>query len=618
MENSDLSEIKSHISTHSKPEPAQIDLQFSRGARKFLKRVMPLKHLKKHETDKDSSLKCHKKSFSWNSAGLRIEKLTKQVIIAIIYMALNLTKDNIQLSDLIRFLNEGHLSYYDVKHFFPENISAKTILRINLTYNKTTLIPSHRDLRIMTAKLCKFMRVQLVKPNMLGLCSRYLIDLSLPPIINEYIRNILEVCPSEIEHNPKTSVESPNYEGRAISYIIFLLKLLFKLDGKAEEEISRTAEILNTNYGTNIFVWSQWVKFIETRNIILKQCHFPTSILLEPDSENSSHLYLEYVNTMKSKMSQELTNNNEGQIYSKMKSMLIELKKLHKQDIKKTKPSYIFKASLQPSKDYLDNLLQIQPEYVVIPDYMSVNHFERDLSCYIKPNSFRNKLLSQSIDLSIYTISNANLQMADFFFNEAKIKRVVELKVPVFYKFIIEADRDGSQLHNTSKTESESDSDEGIYEPPKKTVSTRGIKLFSNQTNEPLTNYESKLFDDFSDDEEPIESNTDCLSKIPFNITNFEYWTYMGNMNYLNFDQFSDVEFQFPLSFAWLLNECSRSLQMDNRDLYHELLVTENYFCYVIKPFEKDQKNLLLQFRCNKGIGTRHGRESIKKLKKLW
>lgn len=587
-----------------KPEPVPIDLQFSRSARMVLKRIMPLKHLKKHERDKDLTLKCHKRKLTDNYYGIVPEKLSRNTIIAIIYMALNLTKDKIQLSDLIRFLNEGHLSYYDVKHFFPENLSAKTILRINITYNKMILIPSITDLRKLTAKLCKLLNVQLVQPNMLELCSNYLMELSLPKILNDFIAKILDVCPPEINHSPEKSYQSPNYEGRAVSYILYLLKLIFKLDGQMEEEISRTAENLNKNYGTNIFVWTEWVKYIETRTIILKQCHFPTSLLLEPDSENNSYLYLQYVNLLKSKMTQELLNHNEGVIYPKMKAMLIELNKFQKPTLKKSEQSYLFNASLQPSNDYLNSLLEIHPETIVIPDFMSVKHTERDLSCYIKPNSFRNKFLAKGIDLNINSITTENIQTVDFFLNEIKSKRVDELLNPAFYKFKFE---DGIQ--------SDSDSDEGICEPPKKKLYTKKVNLFSNETDESLTNHESTIFDDLSDDEQLAESTTNCFEKIQFNMTNFEYWTYMGNMRKVTIEQFSDVEKKFSLSFAWLLNECSRLLQMDNRDLYHELLVTENYFSYVIKPFEKDQKNLLFQHR--RKLKT-FGIESIKKLKNMW
>lgn len=604
----------SYVSSHTHPDPTPIDLQFSSTARRILKRVMPLKHLKKHATDKDKTLKCHRKSFSGNLKGLQTEKLSTNTIIVIIYMALNITKDKIQLSDLVRFLNEGHLSFYDVKHFFPENIPAKTVLNFNLTYNRLVLIPSVSDLRTLTAKLCKFLNVQLVQPDLLGLCSRYLNELSLPKMMNDFIAKILVVSPPEMRHDPTKTLESPNYEGRAISFILYMLKLIFKLDGKTEEEISTTSENLNENCGTNIFVWTEWVKFIETRTVILKQCHFPTSILLEPDGEKSSHLYLEYVNTMKSKMSHELLNNNEGHIYSSMKSILIDLKKLHIPDIKKNQHSFFFNASLQPSKDYLDNLLNIQPESIVIPDYMSVEHTERDLSCFIKPNSFRNKFHSKGIDLSISPISNENLQTTEFFLNELKSQRIHDLQVPSFYKFVF--DDENSSSNGSAAIDNK---EEGR---PKKKKFFRETCLFSNQTEKVLNSSETNIFDDLSDDEEPNELNTDCLEKIPFNMTNFEYWTHMGNMKRVTAEHFIDIEKKFPLSFAWVFNECSRFLQIDNRDLYHELLVTENYFSFVLKPFEKDQKDLLFQYRRGNVKGCRGRstvcRESIKKLKNMW
>jgi TATA box-binding protein-associated factor RNA polymerase I subunit B len=43
----------------------------------------------------------------------------------------------------------------------------------------------------------------------------------------------------------KSARHFPNYEGRAMAFIIFVLKLLFGLDGKTEYEISKVTKKLN-------------------------------------------------------------------------------------------------------------------------------------------------------------------------------------------------------------------------------------------------------------------------------------------------------------------------------------------------------------------------------------
>lgn len=533
--------------SNTKTEPQSIELQYSRIARKQLKRFMSIKHLKAHQRDNQMKLKCHHKKIP--SDHLLPENLTRNLILSIIYLALNLTKDKIQLSDLIRFLSEGHLSNFDVKHFFPENLSAEAILKIKCTYNKISAIPSANELRNLTAKLSKFLNVPLIEPNMLSLCSKYLMELSLPKILNDYIEKILDFFPPQPEAS--TVFRSSNFEARAISYIIFLLKLIFKLDGKVEEEISKTAENLNKNYGTNIFVWTEWVKFIETRTIILKQCHYPTSFLLEPDSEDSSSLYLEYFRFLTSKT--ELLDKNDGIMFTKIKSMLVELEKIQKSNLEKSKKSYLFDPSHQPHKDYLEKLLDERPESILIPDYMSVNHTERDLACYIKPNSFRNKLHSKGIDLNINPITNKNLPKVDWFVNEKFYELQLKRKVG-YFKIKFEDENSESEVPFCIK--------------PEKIVH-KAVKR--------LTNNKSKVFDNLSDDELPNELTNNLLEKVQFNMTNFDYWSYRGELLLLSYENFNDIEKKFSSSFAWVLHQCCRLLQMDSRDLYQELLVTEKF-----------------------------------------
>lgn len=49
----------------------------------------------------------------------------KQVY-GVLAIALNLIKDDIQLSDLIRFIQEGFIGIKNVLSYFPENISEHT------------------------------------------------------------------------------------------------------------------------------------------------------------------------------------------------------------------------------------------------------------------------------------------------------------------------------------------------------------------------------------------------------------------------------------------------------------------------------------------------------------
>jgi TATA box-binding protein-associated factor RNA polymerase I subunit B len=62
--------------------------------------------------------------------------------------------------------------------------------------------------------------------------------------IGKYVECIMAILPPSMEFN-KSLKHFPNYEGRAMAFIIFILKLLLGLDGKTEYEISKVTKKLN-------------------------------------------------------------------------------------------------------------------------------------------------------------------------------------------------------------------------------------------------------------------------------------------------------------------------------------------------------------------------------------
>lgn len=59
-----------------------------------------------------------------------------------------------------------------------------------------------------------------------------------------YVERLYLLCPSIMKFNEKSHF-IPNYEGRAMAYIVVVFKILFGLDDLTEKEISRVAEKLN-------------------------------------------------------------------------------------------------------------------------------------------------------------------------------------------------------------------------------------------------------------------------------------------------------------------------------------------------------------------------------------
>lgn len=62
--------------------------------------------------------------------------------------------------------------------------------------------------------------------------------------IGKYVECIMALSPPSMKFI-KSLKRFPNYEGRAMAFVIFVLKLLLGLDGKTEYEISKVTKKLN-------------------------------------------------------------------------------------------------------------------------------------------------------------------------------------------------------------------------------------------------------------------------------------------------------------------------------------------------------------------------------------
>lgn len=82
----------------------------------------------------------------------------------------------------------------------------------------------------------------------------------------------------------------------------------------------------------------------------------------------------------------------------------------------------------------------------------------------------------------------------------------------------------------------------------------------------------------FSQDEDSVVKNS--ISGNVYNIPR-ECWIYKGKYSRLGTSavQFDNFAMEvFPESFYWLLKECARVIGQPIRDLYHEMMIVQNYY----------------------------------------
>ncbi|KOC59243.1 L-asparaginase [Habropoda laboriosa] len=171
--------------------------------------------------------------------------ITPMRLWAIIYLALRIRNHPIQLGDIIflfRYGKEGHLSYYKLDHLLPPEISISASERKFLTQNVEI---THKGMRRIIASIAKLLGVwDIICPDFSSLVCRYCQELGLPRGIQMYAERLIALSPPKLTFDAKKSY-IPNYEGRAIAFIIVVLKTLFALDDITECQISRIAEKIN-------------------------------------------------------------------------------------------------------------------------------------------------------------------------------------------------------------------------------------------------------------------------------------------------------------------------------------------------------------------------------------
>lgn len=335
--------------------------------------------------------------------------LSRNVVFVIVSLALNHIDSELQLGDMLRYIREGHISFYNIKQFFPENVNTT---RIQHQFVQSNMWLRHNQFRHELASMATLTEVQIHTPNISMLCQRYVRELELPDDVYRLIEILLIIYPPEMKYNSKLRYTFiPNYEARAMSYVIFVLKLLFGIDDYREEIISKSASEINrahdsTDYRT-LFVWDDWVKYIEMRNVILAECHYPTAMMLNPNSEHNTQLYVDYLAKFKQKYEDDaqlrLTVNDKRLVaeLTNVHEIFNEIRLMHKDEHKK--PSLFFRPSTTPQRSYLEHILENRSSApsLNIPDFLLVHHYERDVLAFLRPSKLKATLRSHNIDVCI-------------------------------------------------------------------------------------------------------------------------------------------------------------------------------------------------------------------------
>lgn len=382
-----------------------VRLEFSRMSRRVLKRKMDKKHLRKHELD--GRLECHSFRRSSNARSYHPEIVSRSMVFELLYLGLNQIGDDIQLGDIIRYIREGHLTYTKVSKFFPENVRKQK--QQNNFNHSNSVAPSHGYIRFGARQQSHLLHVDVKLPNMHRLTKRYIEELALPPTVHDIVNALLALCPPEMQTHAKLGYKKlPNYEGRAVAMVLFAVKLLFGLDDKRERELSASAHAINTKLDelksnrTRLFEWTHWMRFVEMRNVILAQCHYPTGSVVDPESVVTDHL----VEFMRQQGLDDLEPNCRAAqctvAMENMRTVFEDASKLYETNAA-DKSLLVFQPSLTPKRSYLDRLLSEAEtsQNVYIPDFMRNDPSKSDMEPFLDPTDLKRFLQTLGIGLRL-------------------------------------------------------------------------------------------------------------------------------------------------------------------------------------------------------------------------
>ncbi|XP_072714730.1 TATA box-binding protein-associated factor RNA polymerase I subunit B isoform X4 [Ciconia boyciana] len=201
-------------------------------------------------------------------------RMTMPMTLSFCYMALLWLREPMTLSDLLRFVVEGHIPYLNVFQHFPEKMK---LCGLDLKIFCVESWPVYEEVYKKMLELAAFLDLPrfpditdscFLHPDML--CMKYLMEANLPDELHNWTcRVVKKICIGEADFLTlvpgNKSTRNVKYDVLAAAVIVVVLKLLFLLDDHYEWLLSDFAEERNKNNkeGGPYFEFKKWYKVIK-------------------------------------------------------------------------------------------------------------------------------------------------------------------------------------------------------------------------------------------------------------------------------------------------------------------------------------------------------------------
>lgn len=612
------------ISESTGSTKASIDFEFSKPALKVLKRnVSDEDHWSEHQSDYEGTLNCHK--FSTTNITKKVGKNYYQLLpspnllLSILYLALNHHESELQISDLMNLCNNHTISMNDTKRFFPEGIDSNDLKKITKPFMLSCI---HKkvveNLTVRCINIAKLIHYKFKAPNLVQLCKRYCFELALPDEIFVLVERLIQLKPPEFQQR---DTHFSYFEGRAIAYIIFVLKLLFGLNGVTEVKISNSATKINQLEPNSIklFDFVRWMEYIEIRKQLIMKVHAPSRLSQQENSQNSTVHYLHMFQKARNGFDESEDEENPPNKRTEKKYLKAQRPKINYfNDLTNQLLANIpevtvdselmdFPHSLTPFASYLQEIKNRRSD--LVPERLYESFAGDNVLAFIKPLRLRLALAEKNVALKVKKAPiNKNVRYEKLWedvnyleknkysnnYKYVKVKakgdeteweaKVKEEAVNEENRIKLEVERIHESLKqdfDQIKEETEMRTEEAKKNRQRKRWANRAVtEIHSDE--ETTTNARYFLIESDTDDEN-LTTEKDFDTKVTLIAPNFDYWMYFYTKRQDSRDH-NELQKKFPDIFNWLLDECANVVGLKSYTLFHELQTIETIFNYHMQP----------------------------------
>ncbi|KAL7019427.1 hypothetical protein ACKWTF_011119 [Chironomus riparius] len=575
----------------------ELNIEFSNVAKQAKQRYQDYMTSRNRKVERNEDGEVVAKKTGYHACKDYVLILSGKVLLYIIYCALNICGSDIQLTDLLRFAREGILSYYNFNKLLPEKLED---VKLSLTKYHSLCYISHKSFLFdMQNFLSHFPDVKksLKAPKLIVLAKRYIEDLCLPSVLFNYVEKLMELLPSKMSQN----CYIPNYEVRAMAYILFILKLIFGLDGFREKEISNSSKKINSTFEkiglpNKLFNFEAWREFIEYREIILTKYYYPSIFNYDYKLDQPYENYASMLNKVQPitfnvyNTNEKLTRLHKTSIHKKAvtKELVQKLLNLHDEP---PSANLNFECSFTPLKDAFQVILE-SPLEATINTHLVADFTDDMLEYYFDPEKLENLFVEHEIGL----VARQATFPKNFSIDKPLLMPLNPNGMNRYIKLSHETIAEKKWIKNLIKQEKENRSIKEDKKVPYhiKAMSQLIKKRFNvrqstqKKSLSPKSDETDLEYDEIADTKE-IFYNSDELT---FVHPDFNLWHRKMKMKPLTTTKFKEAVEKLPKTMVWLLSAASKVIHQTPELLYFHLITLENEFTDYYEPMELNDNEL--------------------------